>query len=187
MTWISRRWRRRLLVAAGACLGAVLAPNMLWLTRSTARIENRTDLTLESFQVQGGSTFTPPADLAPRSRRFLLLPVQGEATFSVRFRIAGAEYDGCREYVEGQMYHVRVNVEPGPAISCDTILPRVSPLLVFEVLRNNGRPATAAEHRSDSVCKEKNSETSGGSNAHSMSGGRCVAHRRDGAGRTAGE
>lgn len=117
---------------------------MLWLARSTARVDNHTGLTLESLQVHVGAAATPPVDVPARSGRFLMLPDQGDATLSVRFRIGAAAHGGCVEYVEGDMYHVTVSVEPGPVVTCVPRLAAVFPLLVVELLRGPGQPPIAA-------------------------------------------
>lgn len=139
-----RRWRTRLLLLAGSCAAAILAPNTLWLARSTARVDNYTGLTLESFQVQVGSAATPAVDLPARSSRFLVLPDQGDATMSVRFQVGDATHGGCVEYVQGDMYHVAVSVGPGPVLTCEPTLAIFSRLLAIELLRGPGQPPVAA-------------------------------------------
>jgi hypothetical protein len=138
------RWRTTIVLLGGSCAAVLLAPNALWLVRSTARVDNHTNLTLESLQIQVDSAVTSAHDLPGGSSRFLVLPDQGDATFSVQFRIGSVTHRGCRDYVEGDMYHVSVDIEPGPLVRCETTLPILSRLLALELLRTTAEPHRGA-------------------------------------------
>ena len=116
-------------------LGLVVAcvPNLLWLARSTTVVRNESAQTAENVRINVGSEVLEVGAVPAGATRFRFLPAAGDATLDVVYRIAGVERQACSEYVEGDMYHVRVDIEPGLEVRCDVDLPLFSKLLIAEL------------------------------------------------------
>lgn len=99
--------------------GAAQVQHVLW---STARIENATTTRLDHVTILVDDASLTIGSIPPRRARFVRLPKRGDAAFRVRFAAHETLHEGCSEYVEGEMYHVRVTVSGPFAIVCTTEL-----------------------------------------------------------------
>jgi len=124
---------RQILTVAALGLVVACVPNLLWLARSTAVVRNDSAQTADSLRINVGSEVLDLGTVPAGASRFRLLPAGGEATLAVVYRIAGVEHQACSEYVEGDMYHVRVAIEPDLEVRCDVELPLFSKLLIAEL------------------------------------------------------
>jgi hypothetical protein len=109
----------------------VIAPNALWLSRSTVRIENRSALAVESVALEACSQRVELGDLAAGASVFRLLPRCGDDTLIVSARASAI----CMLYVEGDLYHVRAWFSTAESGDCEYGSPPFSPLLLAELLR----------------------------------------------------
>ncbi len=115
------RWFVIVLAIVGPilCVGATQYQHMWW---STARIENMADEQLNNVRVSIDDTIVPVGSIGAKGTRFIRLPKKGDATLTIAFTVEGIPYEGCREYVESEMYHVRVSISPTFSIQCSTEL-----------------------------------------------------------------
>ncbi len=113
---------RALLILAGIGLAAFGAAQLQHLFWSTARVENQSHIPIEQAVVVVEGERIPLGVLGPGEARFLRLPKRGDATLTIELTLDGKEHHFCSEYVEGDMYHVRVYVTDGPDASCETSL-----------------------------------------------------------------
>lgn len=128
---------RALLALVGLALVAafiVLAPNLIWLARSTARITNHSGRELRNFRLELGERDVTFGVLAPGQSRFVFLPETVDATLLVVYSVGTRQRTGCREYVQGSMFHVNVAVGPGLEPQCDVTLPLTERLFWSEAL-----------------------------------------------------
>ena len=98
------------LIAAGAQL-----QHLAW---STARVQNASAHVLSDVRLHVDDATVVIGELRPGRARLVRLPDRGDATFSMEFVAIDRVYRHCREYVEGDMYHVRVTVSPTLGVSC---------------------------------------------------------------------
>ena len=89
---------------------------------STARIENATTSRLDDVVILVEDMARRIGSLPPHRARFVRLPKRGDATLKVLFVGGGQQREGCSEYVEGQMYHVRIRVSDPFVVTCTTEL-----------------------------------------------------------------
>lgn len=120
---------------AGLLLGAVVilvfaAPNILWLSRSTLFVENRSAEPLADVRFTLCEESFSLGALESGGSRFRLLPSCGDASLSVRV----GTVELCRAYVEGDMYHVDVVFEPSAGGTCDVRLAPFSPVFLIKRL-----------------------------------------------------
>lgn len=110
----------------------VLGPNLLWLNRSTVRVENRSGKLIHDVVLFACSTPKSLGPLAAGASRFEILPKCGDDTLEIR---AGLAPTDCHTYVEGDMYHVRAWF-PSPTTANCTYggSPPFTPLLLTEWL-----------------------------------------------------
>lgn len=109
------------LAALGVLLPAgVQFQNVFW---STARVENRSGRPLQAVELLVGDAHVLLGNLESGKARFVRLPDRGDATLRVRFGAGHARFTQCAEYLEGEMYHVRVVIEPSLMADCKASLP----------------------------------------------------------------
>ncbi len=94
--------------------------NLFW---STARVENHSGRPLSAVELLVDDAQVGLGDMAPNAARFVRLPKRGDATFRVRFSVGTASFTQCSEYVEDQMYHVRVMIESNLMADCRAEMP----------------------------------------------------------------
>jgi hypothetical protein len=110
----------------------LIGPNLLWLNRSTIRIENRSAQRIEDVVLYACSQPRSLGPLAPGSSRFHVLPKCGDDSLEVR---SGLTSTSCRIYVEGEMYHIRAWFSSPTTGDCTYGgMPPFSPLLLTELL-----------------------------------------------------
>ena len=115
----------------------VVAPNALWLSRSSAIIHNAGAgaLTLRLVLLgEATDRVIEVGDLAPGASRFLWIDPAGEATLVVEVQDGGAWRRHCSEYVEHDMFRVEVTARSAENVACDTNLPLLDHFLVLDYL-----------------------------------------------------
>jgi hypothetical protein len=111
-----------------------LAPNLIWLAYSTARITNTGDEILRSVIVHVDDEQTILGELEPGKSRFIILPNSGDATFKVSYVKGTNTETVCQEYAEGDMYHIETLLSDNKGSKCISTLPLVSDLLILKAL-----------------------------------------------------
>ncbi len=106
------------------------APNLLWLSRSTLFVENRSDEPLADVRFTVCEESFSLGALDSGGSRFRLFPSCGDASLSVS--VGATEL--CRAYVEGDMYHMDVVFEPLTGGTCDVRLAPFSPVFLVKRL-----------------------------------------------------
>jgi len=134
-------WRGVAGVITGAAV--LVLPSALWFVRSTCEIQNRSQMPLEAVQLQMDDVILDLGTIPPRGAALVLLPRRGDATLSLAFRTATGGHQACREYVEGEMYHVEIGVRDDGVADCTVTLPLFSQLLATKlgharISRGNG-------------------------------------------------
>ena len=135
------RWFVIVLAIVGpvVCVGAAQYQHVLW---STARIDNMAEEQLSDVRVLIDETVVPVGSIGAKGTRFITLPKKGDATLTIAFTVEGTPHEGCREYVESEMYHVRVSISPTFDIQCSTELGlSTRRLMILEML-----PLRSHEH-----------------------------------------
>ena len=119
-----------MIAAAGlACL--LVGPNLFWLSRSTARVENRAAQAAAPVVMLACGKETSLGSIAPGASRFVVLPKCGDDTLEIR---VGAQPARCRTYIEGEMYHVRARLTSSTTADCAySGMPPFSPVLLLEL------------------------------------------------------
>lgn len=112
----------------------VFVPNLIWLARSTARITNHSSRELRNFRLELGEREVTFGAVAPGQSRFVFLPETAGATLLVVYSVGTRPRTGCREYVEGSMFHVNVAVDPSLEPQCAVTLPLTERLFWSEAL-----------------------------------------------------
>jgi hypothetical protein len=128
---------RALLALAGLAFAValvVLAPNLIWLARSTARVTNHSGRALRNFRLELGGREVIFGLVAPGQSRFVFLPEAGEATLLVVYSVGTRQRTGCQEYVQGSMFHVNVAIGADLEPRCDVTLPLTGRLFWSEAL-----------------------------------------------------
>jgi len=110
MPWVATLLGLLVLAAVGAQL-----QHLAW---STARVKNESPHVLSEIRLHVDDATVAVGVLRPGRARLVRLPDRGDATFSVEFVALDRVYRHCREYVEGDMYHVRATVSPTLGVSC---------------------------------------------------------------------
>jgi hypothetical protein len=124
-----------LAIVASAML--VIAPNALWLSRSSAIIHNTGEatMTLRLVIVGPPDRIIDAGELAPGTSRFQWIDLNGEATLTVEAH-DGVEWQRhCVEYVEAGMYRVEVAARAPDDVACQTDLPLLDRLLILDYLQ----------------------------------------------------
>jgi hypothetical protein len=128
---------RALLALAGLAFVAaliVLAPNLIWLARSTARITNHSGRELRNFRLELGERDVTLGLVTPGQSRFVFLPETGAAALLVDYSVGTRQRTGCQENVEGSMFHVNVAIGPDLDPHCEVTLPLTGRLFWSEAL-----------------------------------------------------
>ncbi|MHA1528272.1 MAG: hypothetical protein ACTSVG_04590 [Alphaproteobacteria bacterium] len=114
----------------------VLAPNALWLSRSSAKLRNIGAETMALRIILVGATerIIEVGALAPGTSRFAWIDPVGEATLAVEVQDSTGWRRHCGEYVEGAMYRVEIEARTPDDVSCTTELPPLNRLLVLDYL-----------------------------------------------------
>lgn len=113
-----------------------IAPNALWLDRSSVLLRNAASEPL-SFRIilsDDPNRTTEIGTLDPGATRFLWIDPIGEATLAVEASDGGDWYNHCTEYVEQGMYRVEITARSVTDVTCDTDLPITSHLLILDYL-----------------------------------------------------
>ena len=114
---------------------AMIGFQLQHLAWSTARMKNESPHLLSEVLIRVDDATVRIGEVLPGQSRFVRLPKRGDATFSVEFSALGNRHKGCAEYVEGEMYHVRVSVDSALAVSCSTELGVFTHrIMLFELL-----------------------------------------------------
>ncbi len=116
------------LVVLGLFILCLFAPNVLWLSHSTARITNAGREPLKAVTVNVDNTARLVGTLAPGESDFIFLAKKGDATYRVLYLSESGIRSAYNEYVEGSMYHVETHLAGDD--SCNVSLPLVSDLLL---------------------------------------------------------
>jgi hypothetical protein len=108
------RWVVRLLVLVVVLVVAAQLQHLAW---STARVQNDSPHVLSDVRLHVDDASVAVGELRQGRARLVRLPGRGDATFPVVFAARDRVYKHCQEYVEGEMYHVRVTVSPSLAVT----------------------------------------------------------------------
>jgi hypothetical protein len=120
---MSSRILVRVVLACAAVLGTVAAAAQLQhLAWSTARVENASTHPVKGVTLVVDDARVGLGGLSPGRSRFVVLPDRGDASLSVELSALGTVRTGCSEYVQGDMYHVRIRISDAVRISCSTEL-----------------------------------------------------------------
>lgn len=128
------RWT---LLALGSAALLVIAPNALWLSRSSAVVRNTGAAVIDIRLVILGepNRIIDTSMLAPGRSRFVWIDIFGEATLAVEVNEGSAWHRHCTEYVEAGMYRVEVTAHAPDQVTCRTELPFLDRLLVLDYLQ----------------------------------------------------
>ena len=124
------------LLAIVAAATLVVAPNALWLSRSSALIRNAGEATMTIRLVILGppDRIVTTSELAPGASRFLWIDTTGEATLVIEVRDGSEWRRHCANYIEQGMYRAAVTIGSAADVECDTDLPLFDHLLVLDYL-----------------------------------------------------
>ena len=127
---------RAIFLAALAAGALALAPNALWLARSSAVVHNRAAEPVELRLVLGEDIplVNRLGTLRPGGSRFTWLAAGGEVTLHVELRGEDGWRRHCGEYVEGSMYRVGVVIRARDKVACSTELALFGRLLLADIL-----------------------------------------------------
>lgn len=106
--------KRSLVIGAIALAIIILAPNLIWLGTSTVRIKNVTENDLASVSYKACDKVHPLGKFEPHEAKFRLLESCGDDTLVVLVN----ETEQCREYVEGDLYHVDARIFGPGRVEC---------------------------------------------------------------------
>jgi hypothetical protein len=116
-------------------LAAAVAPNVLWLERSTVAIENRSNERIGDVELRVCASVLRVARLDPGGSQLLVLPKCGESTLVVVSGASGGGAESCKHYVESKMYHVDVWFDAARQAHCAYGYPPFAPLLLTKAVR----------------------------------------------------
>ena len=124
-----------ILIAALAAL-LLVAPNALWLERSSALVDNNSadPVTLRVIISDDPDQEIELGTLAPGASRFLWIDPVGEATLAVELHDDAGWRRHCGEYVEAGMYRVEITVAAPDRVECKTELPLLNRLFIVDYL-----------------------------------------------------
>ena len=127
---------RAIFLAALAAGALALAPNALWLARSSAVVYNRAAEPIELQLVLGDEIplLNRLGRVRPGGSRFTWLAARGEATLYVELRDEDGWQRHCGEYVEGSMYRVEVVIRATDEIACTIELAPLDRLLLADIV-----------------------------------------------------
>ena len=118
----------------GVTVFFAIAPNLVWLARSTTRITNTGEDILSAVIVYVDDKGTAISELQPGDSQFLFLPKSGDANYRVSFVKGSSVLHVCQEYVEGDMYHMETQLSDAENSRCDATLPLFSSLLILKAI-----------------------------------------------------
>ena len=104
----------RRLAWLAAVLGGIAALNLIWLATSSMRIENASDRPLDAIAFSACETVHTVGTLAPGESVFRFLEACGDDTLEIR--LGGNRF--CQTYVEGELYHVVVELRSTTDVRC---------------------------------------------------------------------
>ena len=104
----------RYLIFGSSTLFLLLAPNLIWLGTSTVRIQNTSDLPIDSIAYIACETPHQVGTLDPGQSTFHFLQACGDDTLEIL--IDGSRF--CQTYVEGELYHVDATISAVDIVSC---------------------------------------------------------------------
>lgn len=109
-----------------------VAPNLLWLVRSTVRVENTGSDVVSGVVLEACSRARPLGPLEPGASVLRVLPRCGDDTLV----LSTAAGESCGLYVEPGMYHVRASIATSGEPGCEYGgSPPFTPLLLIELIR----------------------------------------------------
>lgn len=113
-----------------------LAPNLLWLSRSSVVLHNATPDPVTLHVILSGDPEQVSEDvvLAPGEGHFQFIAPRGEASVSVEVAEGLGWLRHCSEYVEAGMYRVEITIRTPEDVTCTTSLPLFERLLIRDVL-----------------------------------------------------
>jgi len=113
-----------------------VAPNALWLSRSSAIIHNTGThpLTLRFAYFDQPERIIDIGTLPPGTSRFLWLDPIGEATLVIHVKDDAAWREHCANYIEQGMYRVEITARTPDDVTCSTELPFLDRLLIVDYL-----------------------------------------------------
>jgi len=125
-----------MLLAAILAALLVVAPNGLWLSRSSAKVSNTgaRAMTLRIVIIGATERIVEVGALAPGTARFVWIDPAGEATLAVEVRDGPDWRRHCAEYIEAGMYRVGIEARAPDDVSCTTELAPLNRLLVLDYL-----------------------------------------------------
>ena len=97
-----------------ALLALLLAPNLVWLARSTVRIENTSAHAIDAVAYVACDTTHAVGTLGAGQSVFRLLPACGDDTLEI---VIG-DSKISQLYVEGELYHVDVSISGADEAVC---------------------------------------------------------------------
>jgi len=112
----------------------LLAPNLVWLGFSTARITNVDPNTVYSVTVYVNDKKLSLGDIRAGESRFLILPASGDATYKVLYGEGADVKSVCNDYVQRDMHHVETVLEGVEGSRCKVSLPLFSELLFLKLI-----------------------------------------------------
>jgi len=93
----------------------IVLPNLAWLATSTLRIENRSHKDLWDTGYRACETKFHLGPLAAGARKLAFLPSCGDDTLTI---VIGKN-PICQVYVEGELYHIDVEVHSPSKVICE--------------------------------------------------------------------
>ena len=125
------------LLALGVVALLLIAPNALWLSRSSAVVRNTgaEAIELRLVIVDEPDQVIEAGTLAPGESKFLWIDPIGEATLAVEVLDASVWKRHCAEYIEAGMYRVEITAQVPDVVTCQTELPGLDRLLILDYLR----------------------------------------------------
>jgi hypothetical protein len=125
---------RRLLAVLLVLAALLLLPNLVWLERSTLRIENRSPDPIAAVRLRACGEIYEVGSLEAGEAYAGFLPACGDDSLTVMAPAASAENAVCTIYVEGDMYHVDVWFTSPTTGDCAYDFPPFSALFVRKML-----------------------------------------------------
>ena len=124
------------ILAAALVALLMVAPNALWLERSSAKVHNTSaaPVTLRVIISDHPDQIIELGTLLPGASRFLWIDPVGEATLEVELRDGAGWRRHCAEYIEAGMYRVEITVAAPDRVECITELVLIERLLIIDYL-----------------------------------------------------
>jgi len=113
---------------------SILAPNIFWLSNSTARIKNEGLDIIHSVAIYVDEKKILLGNLSSGESRFTFLPNSGDATYKVVYEDDTNLKSVCESYVESDMYHIETLLEGSTESECEVSIPIFSDLLILKLI-----------------------------------------------------